>query len=152
MAIDFRGVSPLLQVFDMPTALHFYRDILGFAVVGQSGSGDECGWAWIRFQDVEVMLNTAYDAGERPAVPDAARVTAHGDTCLYFGCEDLDGAHQHLSAHGANVKPPKVAPYGMKQLYVTDPDGYGLCFQWPATQESYDGWVRAYGLPPKKIS
>jgi glyoxylase I family protein len=30
------------------------------------------------------------------------------------------------------VKPPKVAPYGMKQLYVKDPDGYVLCFQWPA--------------------
>jgi hypothetical protein len=21
---------------------------------------------------------------------------------------------------------------GMKQLYVSDPDGYSLCFQWPA--------------------
>jgi hypothetical protein len=30
--------------------------------------------------------------------------------------------------------PPKVAPYGMKQLYVTDPDGYILCFQWPASE------------------
>ena len=28
--------------------------------------------------------------------------------------------------------PPKVAWYGMKQLYLTDPDGYGLCFQWKA--------------------
>ena len=28
------------------------------------------------------------------------------------------------------VKEPKVAPYGMKQLYLTDPDGYLLCFQW----------------------
>ena len=33
---------------------------------------------------------------------------------------------------GVNVKEPRVAPYGMKQLYVTDPDGYVLCFQWPA--------------------
>ena len=23
--------------------------------------------------------------------------------------------------------------FGMKQLYVNDPDGYSLCFQWPAT-------------------
>jgi len=23
--------------------------------------------------------------------------------------------------------------FGMKQLYVNDPDGYNLCFQWPAT-------------------
>jgi hypothetical protein len=30
--------------------------------------------------------------------------------------------------------PPKVAPCGMKQIYVTDPDGYILCFQWPASE------------------
>jgi hypothetical protein len=26
-----------------------------------------------------------------------------------------------------------VAPYGMKQMSLRDPDGYGLCFQWEAT-------------------
>ena len=31
----------------------------------------------------------------------------------------------------------------MKQLWFTDPDGYGLCFQWPATQETYNSWVAA---------
>jgi len=25
-----------------------------------------------------------------------------------------------------------VAPYGMKQMYLADPDGYGICFQWTA--------------------
>jgi hypothetical protein len=40
--------------------------------------------------------------------------------------------YEHLHAHGVASKPPKVAPYGMKQLYVDDPDGYKLCFQWPA--------------------
>ena len=33
---------------------------------------------------------------------------------------------------GIDVTPPRVAPYGMKQLYVSDPDGYLLCFQWQA--------------------
>ena len=32
---------------------------------------------------------------------------------------------------GLNVNEPKVAPYGMRQLWFKDPDGYGLCFQWP---------------------
>jgi glyoxylase I family protein len=30
------------------------------------------------------------------------------------------------------VDPPKVAWYGMKQLSLTDPDGFGICFQWKA--------------------
>jgi hypothetical protein len=32
------------------------------------------------------------------------------------------------------AEPPKVAPYGMKQLYASDPDGFGVCFQWPVDQ------------------
>lgn len=134
MAIDFRGPCTLLQVFDMPTALRFYRDVLGLTVTSQSQPGDNFGWGWLKGKGVELMLNTAYDEGQRPPVPDAARVAAHGDTILYFGCEDLDAAYLHLRAHGLSVEPLKVAPYGMNQLYVTDPDGYGLCFQHPATQ------------------
>ena len=80
------------------------------------------------------MLNTAYDMGERPAAPDPARVAAHGDTALFIGCEDLDGAFAHLEMHGVEAQPPKVAPYGMKQLYAKDPDGYGICLQWRADE------------------
>ena len=29
--IAIRGLCPLLQVFDMPTSLRLYRDVLGFA-------------------------------------------------------------------------------------------------------------------------
>ncbi len=149
MPVDIRGLAPLLQVFDMPTSIHFYRDVVGFEVTARSGATDDCGWASLRFKGVEIMLNTAYDAGERPLEPDPARVAGHDDTCLFFGCEDLDGTYQHLLAHGLKVKPPRVAPYGMRQLSVKDPDGFGLCFQWPATQEMYDSWVAAYGVEPK---
>ncbi len=152
MTVDIRGMVPLLQVFDMPTAIRFYRDLLSFEVMSTSGPGDDCGWALLKFKDVEIMLNTAYERDQRPAAPDPARVAAHDDTCLFFGCQDVEGAYRHLLAHGLKVKPPKVAPYGMKQLYAKDPDGYGLCFQWPATQETYDSWVEAYGLEPKTVA
>ena len=32
----------------------------------------------------------------------------------------------------AAVKQPITAPYGMRQMYLHDPDGYSLCFQCPA--------------------
>lgn len=132
MTILVRGLCPLLQVFDMPSSLHFYRDILGFAMVRSSGQGDDVGWAWLRHGDADLMLNTAYDDGERPPSADPARVTAHGDTILFLGCEDLDAAYAYLSSRAVRVEPPTVAHYRMKQLYVTDPDGYGLCFQRPS--------------------
>ena len=131
MTVSMRGFCPLLQVFDMPTSLRFYRDVLGFTVAGSSGPGDEVGWVLLRQGATELMLNTAYDDGERPGAPDPARVAAHADTGLFIACEDLDAAYASLVSKGVKANPPAVAPYGMKQLYVKDPDGYEVCFQWP---------------------
>jgi catechol 2,3-dioxygenase-like lactoylglutathione lyase family enzyme len=36
MCIEVRGVCTLLQVFDMPTSVRFYRDVLGFEVLQTS--------------------------------------------------------------------------------------------------------------------
>lgn len=132
MTLDIRGLAPLLQVFDMPASIHFYRDLLGFEVASTSRPGEHFGWALLRLNGVELMLNTAYETGERPPAPDPNRTAAHADTGLYFGCPDVAGAYEQLSAKGLDVKPPVVRPYGMKQLNVTDPDGYELYFQWPA--------------------
>ena len=33
MGIEVRGVLTLLQVFDMPTSVRFYREVLGFEIV-----------------------------------------------------------------------------------------------------------------------
>ena len=148
MAIDFRGLAPLLQVFDMPASIRFYRDVLDFEIVSTSSEGPVFGWALLRRNGVEVMLNTAYEDDARPPAPDPARIASHGDTCLYFGCPDVDAAYAHLRAHGIAAKEPFVAPYGMKQLYVTDPDGFNLCFQWPASKETADQWRTWYGFDP----
>ena len=76
------------------------------------------------------MLNTAFEDGQRPPAPNPDRVAGHADTGLFFGCPDVDGAYKELRAKGLNVEGPVLRDYGMKQLYVTDPDGYNLCFQW----------------------
>jgi len=133
MALDIRGLAPLLQVFDMPTSIRFYRDMLGFEIVSNSRPGelgDDFGWALLRFNGVELMLNTAYEDAHRPPAPDPRRVAAHSDTALYFGCPDVDGAYEQLRGKGLDVKKPVVRDYGMKQLSLVDPDGYHLCFQW----------------------
>lgn len=132
----------MLQVFDMPTAIRFYRDLLGFEVVSTSPvlGLDRFHWALLRLGRAELMLNTAYEHDhERPPVPEAARVAAHGDTGLFLGCPDVDAAYRELRGKGAAVKEPTVAPYGMKQMYVRDPDGYELCFQWSCPSKVADG-------------
>jgi glyoxylase I family protein len=136
MTLQLGGLYPLISVYDMPTALAFYRDRLGFELVEHSPEidapeGRYFHWAWLRLGCIHLMLNTAYDEGERPPFPDAARIAAHRDTGLFFGCPDVDAAYQTLRTAGIELAPPQVAPYGMKQLWLTDPDGYQLCFQAP---------------------
>lgn len=98
MAIEIRGSAPLLQVFDMPTSVRFYRDLLGFAVASTDGRlAEECDWVLLRLGDVELMLNTAYEADERPAAPDPARIASHEDVCIFFDCPDVDLTYEHLS-------------------------------------------------------
>jgi glyoxylase I family protein len=109
MAIVVRGAITLLQVFDMPRSLRFYRDLLGFDVLETSGQGDRSGWVMLGLGGVKLMLNTAYDDDERPDASEAA---------------------------GADVAAPQVGGYGFKGISVTDPDGFELTFHWPVTEPS----------------
>ena len=131
MNIEIQGMSPLISVFDMPTSLRFYRDLLGFKVIHDSGQGDKSGWVMLQAGDSTFMLNTAYDDDERPESPDPQKIAAHHDTCLYFGCPDPDAAYKYLQSKNVKLEPPENAYYGMRQLYFHDPDGYNICFQWP---------------------
>lgn len=135
-AVEVRGLCPLIQVYDMNEAVAFYRDRLGFTLVADSGVRDTpegrlFHWAWLRLGGADLMLNTAYDEGERPPARDPARQVAHGDLCLYFDCPDVDAMAAVLRANEVGFEGPRDASYGMRQLWFPDPDGYQLCFQAP---------------------
>ena len=131
MPILVEGLVPLIQVFDMPVAVRFYRDVLGFELVSQSHQGEEFDWCLLRLNGANVMLNTAYEREDRPPAPVAHRIAAHEDIGLFFSCPDVDAVYHHLRQNRIDCEPPKVVAYGMKQLYLKDPDGYVICFQWP---------------------
>ena len=131
MPLQLGGCVTLLQVFDMHTAVAFYRDILGFEIVHQSRPGDVFDWALLKLGDAEVMLNTMYESEARPpaswTLPAFVPMTIPASSLAVR----MSTRPTNTSAKGVEVEPPKVAPYGMKQLWLHDPDGYGLCLQWP---------------------
>jgi uncharacterized glyoxalase superfamily protein PhnB len=134
MPNKFMGVTPLLGVFDMPTSLAFYRDKLGFDVVSASPvvetpEGRFSHWMWLRLGNVDLMLNTAYDSGERPGEPDAPRMAGHADTCLFIGCSDLDSIYAEYTEAGLEIEPPALAGYGLRRFSLRDPDNFELVFQ-----------------------
>ena len=128
------GAVVLLQVFDMPRAVSFYCDMLGFEIYRHSPfvetvEGRFFHWAWLRNGPAELMLNTAYDANERPPVADAARWAGHADVSLSLGCDDVDAVYAELVAKGLQLEPPRTSPHGPRELSLLDPDGYELCFR-----------------------
>jgi catechol 2,3-dioxygenase-like lactoylglutathione lyase family enzyme len=132
MSIDVKGMTPLVQVYDMPESVRFYCDLVGFEIVNKSPdyAPGRFHWVMLRLGDAELMLNTAYEfeAG-RPPQRDPARTAAHDDTGFYFACADVDSACAELRAKGLTVTGPVSTPYGARQIGIVDPDGYLLWFQ-----------------------
>ena len=128
--MQLNGLTPLLQVYDMPASIGFYRDLLGFSVHSHSphrggDDSDRYHWVWLKRGTLDLMLNTAYESDEeRPVPPDPARTVAHGDTVLYLDCSDLDTAFDELRTTLPDLAPPHLTSYGMRELGLKDPDGY----------------------------
>jgi catechol 2,3-dioxygenase-like lactoylglutathione lyase family enzyme len=132
MALNLQGFVPLIQVYDMRRAIGFYRDILGFEILSQSSQGEVFDWAMLGRGTMRLMVNTAYESEGRPDTPEPQRVAAHKDTALFFDCPDPEAAYEYLRSHDIRAMAPVITGYGMKQVYLSDPDGYELCFQCPA--------------------
>ncbi len=118
----------------MTVSLQFYVGRLGFEVVSASPEvetpeGRFSHWVWLRSGGAELMLNRAYDSGERPALPEAARLMAHSDTCLFVGCVDLDEVYVAVRQAGVGAEPPVEAGYGLRRFSVRDPDNFEVVFQ-----------------------
>jgi catechol 2,3-dioxygenase-like lactoylglutathione lyase family enzyme len=136
MTVQIASLCTLIQVYDMLESVRFYREHLGFEIAQQAPLFEHpyphINWVLLRRENAAFMLNTAYDADQRPPSRDPAWAGGHRDTTFFFGCPDLDGAYASLKNSGLSPKPPAVTHYGMKQLWFGDPDGYGICLQWPA--------------------
>jgi hypothetical protein len=48
---------------------------------------------------------------------------------FYFVCDDANAMYAELSSRGLKLDPPRMAHYGMNQLFVPEPNGYALCFE-----------------------
>ena len=138
MALNVDGVVALLWVYDMPTSVRFYRDVLGCDIVTTSPAmgEDYFHWAMLRLGKAQFMLNTIFDSNEdRVPQPNRAQAASPRDVWLYFDCPDVDAAYNELRRRNAAVEEPLVTFYGMKQTSLLDPDGYKLVFQCPAKKQ-----------------
>jgi hypothetical protein len=74
MSLRIGGIATLLQVFDMPTSLSFYRNVLGLDVVSEVPDDGRFDWVMLKRFESELMLKTAYEANTRPPAPEPMRI------------------------------------------------------------------------------
>ncbi|MGH2559122.1 MAG: VOC family protein [Thermomicrobiales bacterium] len=110
----------VLNVHDMPTALAFYRDLLGLEVI----SGDRAnpvflraGAATDRLPALVVLVQLPPDA---PAF--ASPRTLH-HLALAVPPDAYDTAHNALTVHGFSVRTGQHPVLPSRTMYVDDPDG-----------------------------
>jgi Uncharacterized protein conserved in bacteria len=136
MEPKIQDTCTLLSVFDMPEAVQFYCDVLGFVIETRSppyasSNGVELfHWCMLKSGGARLMLNTAYEADRRPAERSLPINDPFG-AWLFFSCPNIDEAYAHLQASGIGCSPPEIAPYGFRTLSFRDPDGHGITLQWP---------------------
>jgi len=102
-----------ITVADVPTALHFYRDILGLKLLFQAGPR----LAFLQAGEVRIMLTTPQGAGQVGA-----------NSILYFTVQDIVGVHESLVWMGAvNERAPQLAAampdHDLWLAFLKDPDG-----------------------------
>jgi lactoylglutathione lyase len=114
----FQELFPILTTADLPRALGFYRDLLGFEVTYQFPPDGEP--VYVALDLGRSHLGIGVDqaaAGDRPA-PDGHRFT------LWVYADDCDAAVEHLRGHGVSVlAEPHDQPWGERMAEVADPDG-----------------------------
>jgi uncharacterized glyoxalase superfamily protein PhnB len=126
-------VTALLMVYDMRRSVAFYRDVLGFEVLQNHEPDGHLYWVMLRLGGARLMLNAEFEDDKRPPALMPRRPGDCG-VILYFSCDDVQQAYEHLRSKGCDAKQPKTTYYGMTQLHVTDPDGFQLCFQQPSSR------------------
>lgn len=117
-----RQLWPLLFVQDIERSVRFYRDQLGFSLVNRADAHAKMFWCRLERGGASIMLQQAEDE-DGPAEGRGRGVA------FYFVCDDADAMYRELTSRGLQLEPPKVAYYGMKQLFVPEPDGYSICFE-----------------------
>jgi uncharacterized glyoxalase superfamily protein PhnB len=123
-SMNVRQTAPLLFVSNIVESRRFYCDGLGFEVTQKWEPEGQLAWCWLQHGGAALMLQQACE-NDPPAGARGKGVT------FYFICEDAEVVYRELTDRGITATEPTVAFYGMNQTFVTDVDGYELCFENP---------------------
>lgn len=124
---DIRGIAPFFIVRNVPVALAFYRDRLGFDVTFQGPADDDIFFGIVQRGGAMIMLkDVGVDSLPNPMREPSARWDAYVDV------PDPDSlAAEFASRHVEFSQPLRDTEDGLRGFELKDVDGYVLFFGRP---------------------
>lgn len=122
-AARLKSVAPQFAVPDVVSAAEYYRDILGFEILGYFGQPPV--FAMVRRDAVEIQLGQASAA----AGPQHNSIASDGGLDAYVWVTDLDQLHAEFTRRGAKIaEAPAARLYKCYEMVVEDRFGFRLAF------------------------
>jgi uncharacterized glyoxalase superfamily protein PhnB len=122
-AVRLKMVNPVFVVSDVAVAAEYYRDVLGFKILGYFL--DPPVFAMVARDEVEIHFAKT-DEGAVPS-PNVDRRRIAVDA--YIWVNDLDSLHAELQSRGATiVEPPALRVYKCYEMVIADNFGFRIAF------------------------
>jgi catechol 2,3-dioxygenase-like lactoylglutathione lyase family enzyme len=121
--IEFKAIVPQLVVPDVQKTAEYYRDVLGFEILGYFL--DPPVYSMVRRGEVELHFGKS-DSGD---VQKNEAIRKGLGTDVNMIVSDIKGLHDELSAAGANIiRPPIKRIYGSIEFEILDCDNHKIVF------------------------
>ncbi|MEZ0244293.1 MAG: VOC family protein [Sphingomonas sp.] len=120
---EYRGIAPVFPVPDVDATVRWYAELLGWenSVFPPAPPSQ---WASMRSGRVEIMLQRVEDY----AKPDLQPRRGGGVWDAYVWVDDVNALHTHLTGKAELLQGPMDLPYGCRELWMRDLNGYVLVF------------------------
>jgi catechol 2,3-dioxygenase-like lactoylglutathione lyase family enzyme len=113
----------MIYVKEVPRALAFYRDLLGFKLIEEFKHDGISLYARLHAPGGEGTIALHLAGPGTPMASEGVR--------LYFEVRDLDGFCRKLQTKGFYItQMPRVMPWGWRHAYLNDPDGHEISLYW----------------------
>lgn len=127
-----KRAGAILAVADVPEAIEFYRDLLGFEVLARY---DDPPYATLSLAGARLSLaEQGHGADDRPGVELAApSEPGRADVVIVIEVDDAQAAYDHLVDNGVvTLAEPYRPPWGGCRFFCRDRDGFLIEFEEPA--------------------
>jgi catechol 2,3-dioxygenase-like lactoylglutathione lyase family enzyme len=122
--LKLKRIAPQLVVSDVVKTAEWYRDKLGFTVLGYFG--DPPVYAIVERDDVEIHFGRA-DKGAQAQLNERVREGSGND--FYIWVSDIDVLHEELLGRGVSVvEGPVKRIYESTEVVIRDCNGFQLVF------------------------